>query len=285
MNKETVITSDGFPITAHMFKAKNASGNTVVISGGVGLPQRFFFKFAKWLSEQGCRVYTFDYRGIAFSKKGAIAKLEASYKEWAQQDFKAVTEHAKNACPENNMLHIGHSFGGNSLGLGDAYLHYDRFLTVASQFGYFRNFPGKMQLVILVGFGFLMPVLTMVMGYFPSPWFGLGEALPKQVARDWGIMLLRKRSMLDLAKRYGENYYPKIEGPMLMLSIDDDTFAPKKSVDVLANEVYRNAKVERMHLVPKTFGLSKIGHNDFFRQRHQEQLWPIVTNWFNLEKS
>ncbi len=282
MKKKHITTQDGYKITAHHFEPKKTKGATFVISGGVGLPQRFFFKFAQWLSEQGCHAYTFDYRGIALSVPASLKGMNASYKQWTQYDFKSLTDHVRKTHPNDRLYHIGHSFGGNSLGMSSAHASYDKFLTVGSQFGYFRNFPLHMQLTILLGFGVLTPLLTSFMGYFPSSWLGLGEPLPKQVAKDWATLLLHERSMLALAEQYGENHYKKITQPILMLSIDDDTFAPKKAVDVLAQRVFVNAAVERRHLVPKEFGLLKIGHNDFFRKKHQESLWPIVPKWFKI---
>ncbi len=282
MKQLTIHTADGYPIVAHHFAPKSANGKTFVIAPGVGMPQRFFFNFASWLSDQGCSAYTFDYRGIALSKPKVLKGMKASYRDWTLQDFTAVTAYVRGAHSQDQLLLIGHSFGGNSLGMSLAFEAYERFLTIGSQFGYYRNFPLKMQAVILGGFGILAPVLTTLMGYFPSKWIGLGEPLPSQVMLDWGYFLLKKKSMVGLATDYGNNHYHKLTRPILMISIDDDNFAPKKAVDVLAEAVFINAETKRMHLIPSDYGLKAIGHNDFFRKKHQEQLWPIVTDWFNL---
>ncbi|MGB5819162.1 MAG: alpha/beta hydrolase [Saonia sp.] len=282
MKKILLTTADGYTITAHKFNTENTNGKTFVISGGVGLPQRFFFNFAQWLATKGCISYTFDYRGIALSKPKTLKGMKASYRDWTTKDFTAVTEHAKKSDPKNHLFHIGHSFGGNSLGMAVAYRQYDRFLMVGSQYGYYKYFPFRMQLGINLGFRILAPVLTTLLGYFPSKWIGLGEPLPSRVALDWGIVLLHRESLLALADHYGENHYQKITQPILAISIDDDTFAPKKSVDILATKVFSNAKLKRLHVVPEAYDLEHIGHNDFFRKKHKEQLWPIVADWFKI---
>ncbi len=282
MKRITVQTEDNYPIAVHHFEPEVPTGKVFVIAPGVGLPQRFFFNFASWLSEQGCSAYTFDYRGIALSKPTILKGMKASYRDWTLGDFTAVTKHVKETHSEDQLLFIGHSFGGNSLGMSTAFEAYGSFLTVGSQFGYYKHFPLKMQAVILGGFGILAPILTTLMGYFPSKWIGLGEPLPSQVMLDWGYFLLKKKSMVGLATEYGNNHYHKLTRPMLIISIDDDNFAPKKAVDILAEKVFINAATKRMHLTPSDYGLAYIGHNDFFRKRHQEQLWPIVTDWFNL---
>ncbi len=280
MNAIQINTADGYPITATYFEPAQKNKKTIVISTGVGLPQRFFFNFAKWLASKGYDAYTFDYRGIGLSKSKRLKGMKASYYDWTNHDFTSVTAYAKKMHPSNTLLHVGHSFGGNSLGMSTAFQHYDKFLTIGSQYGYYKNFPAKMQWIILLGFGGLVPLLNSILGYFPSNWIGLGEPLPKQIAADWGTLLLNKESMLSLANKYKENHYKKLTQPMLLVSIDDDNFAPKKSVDVLAEKVFFNAKVERLHIVPKNYHIRKLGHNDFFRKRHKELLWPIVTTWF-----
>ena len=281
MKKITIQTQDHYPIAAHYFESKTLSEKCIVISTGVGMPQRFFFNFAQWLATQGFHTYTYDYRGIALSKPKTLKGMKASYYEWTNQDFTGVSLYVRKAHPKAQMYHIGHSFGGNSLGMSTAYTNYEKFLGVGSQYGYYRNFPLKMKVIIVLGFGVLSPLLSSLLGYFPSPWIGLGEPLPKKVMSDWGVFLLKKGAMLSLANDYNENHYDKITKPMLLISIDDDNFAPKKAVDVLANKVYANAAVERLHLVPKEYGIKRLGHNNFFRKKNKNNLWPIVLDWFN----
>ncbi|NER16468.1 alpha/beta hydrolase family protein [Spongiivirga citrea] len=282
MRQVSITTADDQQITTTYFKPKNPSGKTIVIAGGVGLPQHFFYKLAIWLAEQGCDTYTFDYRGIALSKTTALNETNAGYFEWTNYDFMAITRHVKNKHTNNKQYLIGHSFGGNSIGLSEAYKSYDKFLFIGSQFGYFKNFPSHMQLLILIGFGLIVGFLTPIFGYFPSKYVGLGEALPKQVAYDWRTLLLSKKSVLGLAEKFQSNHYDKITQPMLMISIDDDNFAPKKTVDALAKQVFVNADITRKHLEVKELGIKKLGHNDFFRSKHKQLLWPIVSAWFNL---
>ncbi len=285
MTEISIRTSDNYVITAHRFDTTDPKGLVFVVAGGVGLPQRFFFNFAKWLAQQGGVAYTFDYRGIALSRPPNLRGMKASYHDWTTKDFTALTEYVKKQHPDDRLLLVGHSFGGNSLGMATAYKHYEKFLMVGSQYGYYKYFPFRMQLLINFGFRFMAPVLTSIMGYFPSRWIGLGEPLPSRIALDWAIVLLNRESLLALADHNGENHYEKITQPILAISIDDDNFAPRKSVDVLGQKVFINAALQRMHIVPREYGLKQIGHNDFFRKKHEEHLWPIVTDWFGIEKN
>jgi predicted alpha/beta hydrolase len=61
---------------------------------------------------------------------------------------------------------------------------------------------------------------------------------------------------------------------MTGFSIDDDRYAPKHAVDRLY-AIYKNAPVERVHLVPKDFGAKRIGHFGPFRKSFEPTLWPL----------
>ncbi len=281
MQQVSISTADDQQITSTYFKPVKPVGKTVVIAGGVGLPQRFFYKLATWLAAKGYDTYTFDYRGIALSKTKPLANSHAGYFEWTNYDFIAVTHLINSTHPDNTNFLIGHSFGGNSIGLSEAYKSYDKFLFVGSQFGYYRNFPLHMQFAILIGFGIVVGLLTPLFGYFPSKYVGLGEPLPKQVAYDWRTLLLSKKSVLGLAEKFKNNHYDKITQPMLLISIDDDNFAPKKTVDALAKYAFVNADIQRKHLKAKELGIKKLGHNNFFRSKYEQLLWPMVTEWFD----
>lgn len=282
MKSYTIRSFDDYPISVHEFAPGFSNNKTIVFAPAVGVPQSFYFNLAKYLSHKGCNVFTFDYRGIGNSLSKSIQSLrEHGFFSWAQ-DFKAVSEHVKKEYPKNEQYMIGHSYGGNSIGFSDAYQYYDKYLTIGSQFGFYKHFSKKMQVLIYLNFRFFIPFTTWILKYYPSGWFGLGNNLPAKAATDWAIFLLHPDSMLYFTKENKNLYYNNIKEPMLLLSIDDDLFAPKKSVDILGERVYQNANTTRKHLKPSDFNLKTIGHFDFFRKKNRNILWPIIDEWFCL---
>ncbi len=282
MESYTIRSYDGYPISVNEFIPSTPNNKTVVFAPAVAVPQKFYFSMAKYLSDKGCNVFTFDYRGIGSSMSQSLQSLKNhGYFSWAG-DFKAVSKFVKEEYANNEQYMIGHSYGGNSIGFSDAYQYYDKYLTIASQYGYYKHFKLKMQLLILINFGLFVPLTTSFLGYYPSSWFGLGKSLTTQVAKDWAKFLLHPDSMLHFTKQSKTTYYENIKNPMLLVSIEDDLFAPKKSVDILGKKVYQNATVTRKHLIPSKYGLKAIGHFDFFRKKNENFLWPIVNEWFEL---
>lgn len=282
MESYTIKSTDGYPISVHEFSPASPNNKTIVFAPAVAVPQKFYFNMANYLAEKGCQVFTFDYRSIGMSTSQSIKTLKShGFFSWAM-DFKAVSKHIKTKFPNNHQYMIGHSYGGNSVGFSDAFQYYEKYLTIGSQFGYYKHFTPKMRALIYLNFKFFIPITTTILGYYPSAWFGLGRSLTTQAAKDWATFLLHPDSMLHFTKGTTETYYKNIKESMLLISIDDDLFAPKKSVDILADRVYSNANTTRKHLKPSDYNLKTIGHFDFFRKKNQDILWSIITEWFQL---
>ncbi len=282
MESYTIHSFDNYPIAIHEFVPVTPNNITIVFAPAVAVPQKYYFSMAKYLANKGCNVFTFDYRGIGSSMSKSIQSLKThGFFSWAS-DFKAVSRYVKDEFPNNKQYMIGHSFGGNSLGFSDAYQYYDRYLMIASQFGFYKHFKLKMQFLIYLNFKIFVPLTTAMLDYYPSGWFGLGRPITTKAAKDWITYLLHPDSMLHLAKSQANSHYQDIKAPMLLVSIEDDVFAPKKSVDILGDRVYCNADVTRKHIIPSEYNLKTIGHFDFFRKKNQDILWPIVEEWFQL---
>lgn len=283
MESYTIHSFDGYPLSVHEFTPKSPIGRTIVFAPAVAVPQKFYFSLAEYLATKGCNVFTFDYRSIGSSLSQSIQSLKNhGFFSWAM-DFKAISKYAKEEFPKNKQYMIGHSYGGNSVGFSDAYQYYDKYLTVGSQFGFYKHFTFKMRILIYLNFKLFVPLTTSIFEYYPSNWFGLGKPLTTKAAKDWAIFLLHPNSMLYFTQGDTNTYYNNIKEPMLLLSISDDLFAPKKSVDILGQRVYQNANVTRRHLTPLEFNLKTIGHFDFFRTKNRDILWPIINDWFHLE--
>ncbi|TPN89041.1 alpha/beta hydrolase family protein [Aquimarina algicola] len=282
MQSYSIPSFDDYPIAVNEFIPENPKRITIVFAPAIAIPQKFYFNMATHYATKGCHVFTFDFRGIGDSNSKNITSLKKhGFFSWAR-DFKTVSAYCNSKYHDHEQYMIGHSFGGNSVGFSDAHQYYDKYLTIGSQFGFYKYFALKMKWLIYLNFKFFIPITTSILGYYPSGWFGLGHPLPAKAARDWSIYLLHPDSMLHFTKGKEETYYNEIESSMLLVSIDDDLFAPKICVDILGDRVYKNAKVTRKHLLPSEYSLKNIGHFDFFRKKNQDILWPIIDEWFNL---
>ena len=271
---------DGKKIIATRFPAKKTLRRSLIIAAATGVKQTFYYKFAAFCSEMGYDVYTFDYSGIGLSDGKRVKESTASYSTWGKEDMPAVVEYVKKAHSDQPLYYIGHSFGGNCLGMSEAALECDAIVTIGSQHGYLAHFDiWRIPLVWFV-FSISMPLLTKLYGYFPSATHSLGENLPKNVASDWSKVILNKNGMEIIA---GDSWRRELRTNMLVLSFDDDSFAPQRAVDQCAYVSYSGTVVVRRHIKPKEIGVAAIGHFDFFRPKFQDSLWHSVIAWLEVQ--
>lgn len=272
---------NGKSITATAFEPKHPIGRTLLVSVATGMKQSFYYNFAEFFAEQGYHVYTYDYSDIGLSKNKHLRGSETSYTTWGREDYPAMVRFLKEKHPEQPLYLIGHSFGGNCLGMSEVSNDLAAIVTVASQQGYWRNFNDGHRYVVWCIFAITMPVLTRLFGYFPAKTHGLGEDLPRNVSSDWSKVILNPEGVEGLADKHS-SWFQKIHRPMLIISLDDDTYAPKKAVDNLVKS-YARASVERLHIAPKDVQAESIGHLNFFRKKFQATLWQIPLDWLEQQ--
>jgi predicted alpha/beta hydrolase len=277
----TIASSDSYALAANVFnpaKTKDRA-HTIIINAAMGVKQTFYFKLAQYLAEHGFTVITYDYRGIGDSKRIDIKHLRADYSVWAE-DFTSVLLWATQQFPEQIVSVIGHSLGGQLIGLCP---HHDKIHTwmgVAAQSGYWRNWSGLGRLRLLALWGFFMPTTTRILGYFPSKVIGMGEDLPPQVALTWAKACMLPRYIRDFYDQAPFNYFEQVRTPMYLLGFSDDGFAPQKAIESLGL-FFTKANPTVKIITPLSEGMLRIGHFDFFREKVGKKLWHEIIDWLD----
>lgn len=179
--------------------------------------------------------------------------------------------------PHHRLAIIGHSLGGQILGLARNISRVDAFVLIASQSGYWRHWPGMSKLRMWLLWWILIPLLSRPLGFFPGNWFGIAE-LPAPVALSWAKWGRSPRYVCD---EHGEPMRPfnhLVNGPIRWISFSDDWIAPLAAVEALT-EYYPLAKIERLHLHPSDLGARGIGHFGFFKKNVAAQSWDSIALW------
>ena len=267
--------SDGYTISAATF----GSGKPVLIMPATGVPQSYYAKFAAYLAERGFSVLTFDYRGIGRSKNGDLRKMTARMRDWALLDATAAFDFLLRQGSDPVSV-VGHSFGGQAVGLLPQPERIRGALLVGSQSGYWRNWPalGKLWMWPTTHLG--LDAVTTLFGYFPGSRLGFGEDLPPGVAREWAAWC---RHPTYLVGALGvEEAYARVRSPIRAYAIGDDAFAPLPAVDALGR-LYPNARWETRPVAPRELGVNAIGHFGFFRERFRDSLWREAADWLERQ--
>lgn len=275
----TLTATDGAALGASQFVPKAAPTRAVVIAGAMGVPQRFYAALATFLATQGIGVVTFDYRGIGRSLHGPLRAERGRLSDWGEHDLEAALQHARTTWPDAPLAVVTHSVGGQLLGMAPTFASVDRALTVGSQSGYWKLWPGIGSAVMWGVWHVAIPLLTPLFGYLPMKRVGMGENVPRHVAREWA------RSGRDpnylwgyFRDRPSMRGYATWRGRLRAIDVSDDALAPTRTVDGLVAH-YPAAIVTRETLTPASVGVAKIGHFGAFRESMRDALWADWTRW------
>lgn len=274
-----ITCQDGTPLAGHFLPAHGgrapATAKPVLLCPATGVKQHFYLRFAGWLAEQGHDVLVFDYRGIGLSLRGPLQRCRATLAEWGQQDQVAALSWLVARTGHDKVLLVGHSAGGQMIGLLPNHHHVERIVGVAVSTGWFRGMRPSFRFKAHFGLRCLVPLGTWVKGYAPTAAIGLGENLPAAVGRQWGQWCAAGGYATNAVRgRPQQDFHREIRIPITVFhATDDDIATPATVADLLRTFPAAQSRVHR--LTPRDHGLKRIGHIDWFRHSHQA-LWPLL---------
>jgi len=272
-----VVARDGASLSATWFIADAPQDKVVLITSATGVKQTYYEDFACWLAELGFNVYTFDYRGIGGSRPKNLSHLLCDMKDWSK-DVDAMISHVGRLHPRSQVVVIGHSVGGQLIGMSQLARHIDAFVMIGSQTPYWKNYSGAwLRLKLYLLWNTLIPISVRLFGYFPGSILGLFEDLPPNVALQWSRWARTSNYIFDELPGDRKNF-EGLTQRALMISFSDDTLAPKRAVMDL-QRFYKNLRFDHWHLHPEDILQNKIGHFGFFRKRMESVLWREVVSW------
>lgn len=163
----------------------DAQRPVVIINAATSVRCRHYSRFAAYLFAHGFDVMTYDYRGIGESRQTSIKGLNASWTDWGALDFEAMLKRAQREFPGQPIDVVGHSFGGCAAGLAESGRVIRRLVTVGAQFAYWRDYAPEHRWRMVGKWHVVMPLLTLLCGFFPGKRLGWLEDTPTGVVRDW----------------------------------------------------------------------------------------------------
>lgn len=269
---DRISARDGFPLASTVNGGPSA--RRVVIAPATGVPRSYYERFAAWLAERGWPSLTFDYRGIGDSRpEASLRGFEADMMDWAEKDLAGAVDHARSALGAEHVVVVGHSFGGQAVGLLPNAEHVKGFVGIGAQLGDFRLWPRPDRYAFAAAMFALVPAFTELFGYLPGQ-LGVGEDLPRGVALQWARWCTQPGYYVAGRRAPRRERMARLRSPVRLYSIGDDRYAPARAVDALG-ALLVSASVERKHLDPRAHG-GAIGHFGFFRPRFADSLWPDV---------
>ena len=139
--------ADGYLLAASLFLPRGAKRHAVLINSATAVPRRIYRGFAGYLARRGCAVLTYDYRGtgdsrqramVGYNQRKSLVGFKASMSDWANLDVTAAVNWMRERYHALPLSYVGHSFGGQVLGLLANNTEVSRALLIAAQAGYWK---------------------------------------------------------------------------------------------------------------------------------------------------
>ena len=161
-----LIARDGYRLGATLFRPAAPAERAALILPATGVPQAYYGKFAAFLAGRGFTVLTFDYRGIGRSLHASVRSVKAGMRDWALLDAAAAFEFLEKEVAPARLMVVGHSFGGQALGLLPRPERIAAALTVGSQSGYWKHWPALGRAWMWPATHLGLPVVPRLLGHF-----------------------------------------------------------------------------------------------------------------------
>jgi len=274
----TFSCEDGYTLSGSLFSPQVPAKGAVMIAPATGIKRQFYARFASFLAEQGYGVITFDNRGIGQSLQGNISKSDASLQCWGELDMPAALNHLQQLFPGTNYHLVGHSAGGQLVGLMQNSYVLKSMYNIACSSGQLRNMEMPYYAKANFFMNLVIPVSNFLVGHTKSQLFGMGEPLPKRAAAQWREWCNGQGYVKTAFGRSVTTHnYDQLTLPALWAyGVDDEIANAANVADMIS--VFSQSPATTYRLCPTEHGLSEIGHMKFFSRKSQV-LWPHVIEW------
>ena len=278
----SIMTERNQALAATVYRPKDEVKAALMIAPATGIKRQFYHNFATYLAASGFGVLTFDNEGIGESLSSDLAKCDASLISWGRHDMPAVLDALQDEFADVTYHLIGHSAGGQLIGLMPNYKALTSVFNVACSSGQIKNMDMPYKLKAMGFMDAFIPLTNLTFGYTPADKIGMGEPLPRSVARQWREWC-NGAGYIETAfgKSIHTHFYDEIDMPALWLGFSDDEIANSKNIDDMIR-VFSKMPVEKRFFEPEEFGLNSIGHMRYFSSKTNAkapQLWQMAVDW------
>lgn len=275
----TLTCDDDFGIEATCFEAAGTPKAIAVLAPALGVPRRFYGRFAEFMAAQGVATLLFDYRGVGDSQPGVGQEALIDMERWGRLDIDAAIRSAAALYPGVPIFLIGHSCGGQLFGLAPSCSQLAGVVLVSATLPHRSRYPRPDRYALALLWRLWIPLFKRGAGHTPTSVPGMASAIaPKAVFRQWASWCRSREYLFDPRFKLETRHFAALTAPVLSISISDDERAPPEAILPLLAK-FTSAHVERRSVDTLHMGFGSIGHMGFFRSKTRDALWFPVLSW------
>lgn len=273
-----ITAADGHEFDATLWEPSDMPPSAVVMcSPAMGVPGRFYDRFAQSLAIEGIAAATFDLRGIGSSSLRADRKTDFGYYELVEFDYPALVTTLRHRLPDRPLFLMGHSLGGqvNCLYASVNAEVPSGLILIACSSVYWRkwSFPKSLGVLVLQQTAI---ALSRLFGYFPGRALGFGGREARRTIRDWARQGRTGEYRVEGSSYDFEASLSFLHLPVYALSFTDDGLAARAATEHLISKMPKS-KATKEHISPRDLDVQKVGH--FGWAKLGPILAPRIARW------
>ena len=228
---------DGHQLAVHRYPAE--TGSAIVMLPAMGVPARYYKRFAPQLVDAGFDVTIADLRGTGASAPLPSRGVDYGYAELIG-DLDVLLEHLAPRLEGKRVSLLGHSLGGHIATLYLAALHrrstpppvdVEALMLVASGIPHHRHYG--LVGPFLYGYAAMTVGLSTLVGHWPGRTFGGRQS--HGIMRDWAHTV-RTGSFVDIGADSATDL-ATVDVPILAVTVDNDSFTPPSTARHLTDRL------------------------------------------------
>lgn len=274
----TAVGEDGITLKGVLLIPEQAKA-VIQFNCGTGTKKEFYLPFLNYLCEHGYICCLWDYRGSGQSAPLEMKNCDYRYADYGVKDMPVIKSFLEKKYPELPFLLVGHSTGGQQIGLMSDLDNVKGNINFAVSAGYYPKMPFAYRMKAYFYFYLFSPVSVALNGYVKAKDLGLMENLPQNVVYEWRDWLEKEDYFFD-EKFYGKTvpvgHYKNFRFPIHTYWTTDDTISNEKNTEAFWRNVKGEKEITFTKLTPQEYGLSKIDHFGFFKKGMKDKLWLDV---------
>lgn len=270
--------ADGRSLTGRVILPSEPKA-VMTINAATGYRMNFYEDFARAAAEAGWAAMIYDYRGQGLSRPGTPRDEAARMLDWGRYDIPAAAKYISQRFPGLPFDYVGHSVGGQFVGLAGQEVDIRRVAFLASGSGHWAYHPGIMRFKVMMFWYYFGPTRLALLGHIPQGKIWRGDDLPRGVFRDWRRWASRGDYFTEDLRDEGLlEAMQSLKAPIRAWLADDDDLMSEGSTRWLL-DFYRDAPSELQVIRASSTPSGKVGHDGFFRMSLSEVFWPQIWRW------
>lgn len=269
---------DGIKLKGTLLIPKNPKA-LIQFNSGTATKKEFYLSFLTYLTEHDYLCCLWNYRGC--EQNDNLKNSDFTFSDYGTKDMPAIKTYLSNRFSNLPFLFIGHSAGGQQIGLINNLDNIKGNINIGVSTGYYPNMPFGYRMKAYFFFYLFSPVSAFINKYVKAKPYGLMENLPKKVVFEWRDWLEKENYFFD-DKFYGKTvptgHFKNFKFPIHVYYSTDDPVSNAKNSSTFWSHVKSEKGICFTELSPQKFGLKSIGHFGYFRKSMKDKFWEdIVT--------